>query len=683
MKSKLTIYLCLLVVLVHTLYYVKIKYYNIKDVSDIKIIEGTIKNVSIQDSQVKLYIDNYLVFYNVNDVSVLNELKIGNKIKVFGETQIPQEEQNFYLFNYRKYLLSKNVDYIVYANKIDVLSYTNNYIYKLKNCIVDRIDKYKNNQYLYAFILGDSSKIENMVLESYRNNGIMHLFAISGMHVSLISGLIIFFLQKVLKLNNLSYILLYLFFVFFVFLTNFSVSVIRASLLSILCMLNKRFKLEIKVHYILIYIFCISMIYNPYNIYNIGFIFSYTISYFLIKYSSIINSFRNYFSKLFVASSIAFMCSMPIMINNYFNINLLTIIFNMLFVPFISFIIFPLSLLTFLFPFLDTIFNFFIFILENISLFLANIKVFNITLCRVSYITIVIYYIIIIFVINKIKLKEYKYIVIILIIIFLHHNIRYLDIYPKISFINVGQGDSILLTLPHNKNILIDCAGKVSYNNSYGNQDIAKNIIIPYLKAQGINKLDYIINTHGDYDHIGSLDKILDSIKVNTVIFNSGNDNDTEKYIMNKLKQKNINYYKLSKGNIKINNTILYFINDKDISNENEDSLVIYTKINGIKILLMGDAGFDTENYLLNEYNLSNLDILKVGHHGSKYSTSDEFINIVNPKYSIISVGENNKYGHPDKNVINKLIRSKTYLTSINGSIEITLKKKILVNSVR
>ena len=97
----------------------------------------------------------------------------------------------------------------------------------------------------------------------------------------------------------------------------------------------------------------------------------------------------------------------------------------------------------------------------------------------------------------------------------------------------------------------------------------------------------------------------------------------------------------------------------------------------------MGDAGFDTENYLLNEYNLSNLDILKVGHHGSKYSTSDEFINIVNPKYSIISVGENNKYGHPDKNVINKLIRSKTYLTSINGSIEITLKKKILVNSVR
>lgn len=188
---------------------------------------------------------------------------------------------------------------------------------------------------------------------------------------------------------------------------------------------------------------------------------------------------------------------------------------------------------------------------------------------------------------------------------------------------------------------------------------------------------------HGDYDHIGSLDKIINEIKIKKVIFNSGNINSNEAYIINKLNEEKIKYYNMSKGKVKIDKYELLFLNNKNVNNENEDSLVIYFDINDIKVLLMGDAGFETEKKLIEEYNLRNLDILKVGHHGSKYSSSDEFIKTVNPKYSVISVGENNKFGHPDTSVIKKLASSKTYLTSKNGSVKFILQKPLLVNSVR
>ena len=117
------------------------------------------------------------------------------------------------------------------------------------------------------------------------------------------------------------------------------------------------------------------------------------------------------------------------------------------------------------------------------------------------------------------------------------------------------------------------------------------------------------------------------------------------------------------------------FLNTRDYNNENENSSVIYTKINNTKILLMGDAGVEREKDILEKYDLKNIDILKVGHHGSDSSSSKEFIERINPKECIIPVGVNNKYGHPKKSVIDTLDDyCNIYRTDINGSIEIKLK---------
>ena len=110
-------------------------------------------------------------------------------------------------------------------------------------------------------------------------------------------------------------------------------------------------------------------------------------------------------------------------------------------------------------------------------------------------------------------------------------------------------------------------------------------------------------------------------------------------------------------------------MNNKDYGNENDNSSVIYTELNNNKFLFMGDASIEVENDIIKKYNLHDIDVLKVGHHGSKTSSGKEFIDEINPKYSIISVGKNNRYGHPNDNVLENLEDTQIYRTDIDGSI--------------
>ena len=119
-------------------------------------------------------------------------------------------------------------------------------------------------------------------------------------------------------------------------------------------------------------------------------------------------------------------------------------------------------------------------------------------------------------------------------------------------------------------------------------------------------------------------------------------------------------------------------MNNKEYDNENDNSSVIYTEINGYKFMFMGDAGVEVEEDLIKKYNLQDIDVLKVGHHGSKTSSSKEFIEETVPKYSIISVGKNNRYGHPNKEVLENLKDSKIYRTDENGSIMFRIKNNKL-----
>ena len=183
-----------------------------------------------------------------------------------------------------------------------------------------------------------------------------------------------------------------------------------------------------------------------------------------------------------------------------------------------------------------------------------------------------------------------------------------------------------------------------------------------------------LILPHGDYDHIGEAINIVNNIKIENVILNCGPYNDLEKNLIKVLEDKKIKYFSCIKE-LNIDKHKFQFLNTEIYDNENDNSSVIYTKLNGYKFMFMGDSGIEKEKDILDKYNISDIDVFKVGHHGSKTSSDKKFIDEIKPKYSIISVGKNNRYGHPNKEVLNNLKQSKVYRTDQDGSIMFKIKK--------
>ncbi len=591
------------------------------------------------------------------------KVNIGSSVSIKGKLVSPKNNTVPYLFNYKKYLYNKRVYYTLKIDNIKILKENSNPFIKLKNRVIKHVNSYKDSTYLYAFILGKTELISDEVLTSYRENGISHLFALSGLHVSIFSSILLFILKKLRFKEILNYVLIFIFLLLFSFITGFSPSILRATLLFFLLGINKVFYLNIRTLDILYLVFIILVIINPFIIYNLSFILSFTAAFFLIFSSDLLKG-KNYFVSLFKVSLLSYFASLPLSIYYFGYTNLLGTILNLVFVPLVSFVVFPLTLLTFIISKFYSILNITTNLLESLSLLFNKFKII-IYFPRINLIFVFIYLSILMLYI-KFKKKICLYLIIVLLIFF---KIRpYMDNNTYIYYIDVGQGDSILVVTPHlNKTILIDTGGIVSFNENY-KSNIVKNKTIPFFRRIGINKVDYLFLTHGDYDHAGEANELLSNFCVKKVFINKGNINNIEKKINNKevLMLKNFVI-----DNIKVNS-----LNNNVFNNENDDSTILLFNIYDYKFLFMGDASIKTEEYLLNNYILPNVDILKVGHHGSYTSTSTDFINVIKPKYSVISVGENNMYKHPNKSVLDILDNTKLFRTDVDGTIEVKISKK-------
>ena len=640
--------------------------------------KGYIKNIKIDGNKLSLIVhgkEDLIVNYYFETLEEKKKfnLKLGDYIKINGVLNVPQKKTNFNLFNYQKYLLGKKIYYTLSAKEI--IKYKNhNFLYKIKNIIISKIDSIPNNGYIKSLILGDNNSVDKDSLNSYRQNGVSHLFAISGMHVIFIIKILEAIMNKIIKKEEIKYTIIFLILFFYSFVASFSISIIRAVLMFIIGKICKLLKYKIKPIETFIFTLCISLIINPYNIYNISFKYSFMVSLFLIIFSDLINKRKTYIGKLFMTSLIAFLAGIPIQINNFFSINILSIIFNIFFVPFFTFIFFPITIIVFIFPCFSYFYSILINILETISMVLSNIKFGTITLCHINIFIIIWYYFIILIFLKK---SNYLYGFILVMTIFIHTNINYLNKYIRVSVLDVGQGDSILISLNYNKgNILIDTGGKVNYAEEEWKQrkkySIAENTIIPYLKSLGIKKINYLVLTHGDYDHMGEAINLINNYQIDNVIFNCGEYNNLENELIELLDKNNINYSSCI-NKLNINDYDLKFLNTKEYDNENENSSVLYFNYKKFKFLFMGDAGGIREKDILEKYNLKNITFLKVGHHGSNTSSSKEFINEIAPKYSLISVGRNNRYGHPKSEVLDNLLQSNIYRTDLNGGIEIKI----------
>ncbi len=636
------------------------------------IVKGIIKKCNISEDKTTITLSNkediLITDYNKSNCY------IGSTIKVTGTLKKPNNNTLFNTFNYRKYLYSQNISYIMTSEKITILSTETNTFYSIQNFIRNHIQNYKTKDYLEAFILGDKNNIDEDVMNSFQNNGISHLLSISGMHISLLSLIILFLLNKISKRKLFNYFLVIICLIFYALLTGLSPSVVRATLLFIALTINKVFNLKIKTIYLLIIICDLALINNPYIIYNVGFQFSYIVSFYLILFQKLINKKNNYITKTFIISFISFLAGLPIMIINFHQINFLSPLINVLFVPLVSIIVFPFSLITLFIPFFDIPLKLLIDLMEKISLNISTIDSFVIVFRHINTHIFIFYYILITYSLYCLLKKQINGLILLFIIFVIHANFNYLTENGYITMLDVGQGDSILIVLPHNKgNVLIDTGGKLDFNNKTKTTTQINNSI-SYFKSEGINVINYLILTHGDYDHMGESINLVNNFKVENVIFNCGSFNDLEKELITVLDNKKIKYYTCIKK-LNIDKYKLQFLNTGIYNDENTGSSVLYFNYNNKKILFMADASKEREKDILKNYNLKDIDFLKVGHHGSNTSSSNKFISSINPKYSLISVGKNNMYGHPKETVLDILKNSKIYRTDKDGSIKIKLNK--------
>lgn len=621
--------------------------------------ELIINDYKINDKTITIYFDNIIGKYYVDNDEKVKEFKdnysFGDKIYIEGEISVPNNNTIPNNFNYKDYLYHKYIYYIIKIDKIKIISKNDNIFLNIKNSIYKRIDTIKYNDYLYAFILGKSYYIDSEVLNNYKINGITHLFALSGLHVSMFSSIILFILKKIKLSEKLSYFITSLFLIFFAFIASFTPSIIRSVLFFILSSINNVYYLYIKPKYLLYIVFSILIFINPFYIYDTGFILSFCISFFILLFNEK-NKINNNLLSILVISILSTLSSLPIIINMSYEINILGFINNLFFIPYITYIVFPLSIIVVFISKLSFILNFLIIIMEYISKVSSNILNVKLIFPKMSLFLIIIYYVLLILIVKKINLKK----IFIIYLSFLYFRCNF-DKNNYVYFIDVGQGDSALIVTKNNKSILIDTGGKVGSNYS-----LMKSNSIPFFKSIGIRKLDYLFITHGDYDHAGYGIDLVNNFNVKNRFTNKGKYNSLEK---------KLNIKSFNNSYIKIDNVEIYSLNSKHYNNENSDSLVLLVIIDNYKLLFMGDASINTEKDIMNNYDIGDVFILKVGHHGSKTSSSEEFINNVNPKYSIISVGKNNKFGHPNKEVLDNLSNSKIYRTDIDGSIMFKIKK--------
>lgn len=661
LQSKHLIKIITIIIFIITLLYTNYYPFKSKYTKDDKEFIGIVTKYEVKEDKITIEIktkEKLLITYKYQDKE-FNNLSYGDKIKVKGTLITPSKNTNQNTFNYQKYLYYKKIYYIVEATSINKIANNHNYLYTIKNTLYQKINKLKSSNYIKTLLFCDNT-LSKEIKESYRINGISHLFSVSGMHINFFVSIIYLYLNKITYNKRIKYLITNIFIITYLILFPSS-SLLRSAVMSILYSINYLLKLKIKKIDILLLTLGVSLLINPFIIYDLGYIYSYTITFFLVLSSSTLKK-KNKINKIIYISLLSFLVSIPITIYNSYEINIISILLNIILVPIISIIILPLTILTYIFPILDSILYLFTNTLETISLFISKINITKIIFPKPSLLIVVLYYIIFLL---SYQNKKYFYLnIILLIIIYIS---PYLNSNFEVVMFEVGEADCHLIKYPYNKNTILIDTGKNEYK--------IKNEVIPYLKSIGIKKIDYLIITHGDLDHIGGSITLINNFQVKNVILNKGTFTDLEKELIKNLNKKKIPY-QININKINLSNHTIYLLNNTKYNNENDNSIITYFTYQKYKFLYMGDASITTEDNLLENYNLNNIAILKVGHHGSNTSSSKDFISQINPSISLISVGENNIYHHPNKEVINNLSKSRIYRTDINNMVKLTINSK-------
>lgn len=662
--------------------------------------EGVFYAKVISEAEEKNYVYSYqaeidnkkFILYIPKDVE---KLEYGSIIKINAQYTEATRDRNYGGFNYKTYLRTKKIYGIFNVEDVEIVKNgSDNIIIKLRKYIKSKLReklKKENSELAISLIVGDRSHISSEVEDNFKKANLMHMLAISGAHFSYVI-LIATFISNRLQHKRLGQLIQIIAIIFFMNLTGNTASVVRAGIMSILLIGSSICKRQNDSLNNIAISAIIQIINNPYIIFDSGFMLSYSGVLGIILFYKKISEHIHFKSIALTISANIFI--IPIMIYNFHTISGSFIISNIcaswllgiiIILEFISLCI-PIKLL---YMILDLL----IMMLRKIAEICANIPFAQMYVPRYAIFFVIVIYILIFC--RKLKCRKYVYSfltigVSILLIV------NFTDVYQdrmRINFIDVGQGDSCLIGYK-GTNIMIDSGGSLSKNKDGKSYDIGENVLNNYLLNRGITRLDYIMASHFDEDHSQGFVFLLKNMKVKNVII-------SEQYKTSSIyeqfkqicKKQNIQIIYVKSGDeIRIKDLAFKILHPKSKENQisenplNNNAIVCMVKYKNRRILFTGDIEKVAENEMVKEYtNGLKADILKVGHHGSKTSTTKEFLDLINPSVALIGVGQNNKFGHPNEDVIKRLEEKniQIYRTDEMGEISVIIDKngKIKINT--
>ena len=702
-KKIIVILICLII----SIGYVSILENKYSKISDMPIKEMVTIISDIQEKEykkvctAKIVRNNKKILINIKMSQDIPSIKYGDSLYIEGEFKQPEEARNYKGYNYKQYLKTKKIIGTVELEKAKILKSSNgSFIHNIQKYIKDTINGTLTDEegnLLLAILLGDKDKLSEDIQESFKTSNLSHMLAVSGAHVSYIILGLTYVLQNSIIGKKNGKIVCIFFLLVFMAITNFTPSVTRACIMAVLTLFSGIIYRKSDVYTNISVAALITLIFNPYNLLDLGFQLSYGGTIGIIIFIKRIQEKKsnskviNYIKQMALVSIYANIIIIPIMMYHFNTVSFTFIISNIMASPILGIIVItgflfiiasitvkPLTRLIAIFikPILS--------ILIKISQICSKLPFSNILVVTPYMFNVISYYAIILYCIKSKKNNKCKIIICLLIVLILINFIIY--IFPqklRIFFIDVGQGDSTLIITPDKKTVLIDGGGSDSF-------DVGEKVLLPYLLDRRILKIDYVLISHFDTDHCGGILTIMEKVKVKNIIISEQAEHSENYERFKKLMiHKKIRLIEVKKGDkIKIGRYSefkILFPTSRLLSENplNNNSIVAQFNYNNFKMLFTGDIEKLAEQQILKAEKAEiRADILKVAHHGSKTSSIPEFIKAVRPKIALIGVGKNNTFGHPNQQTIKNLenIKCRIYRTDLQGEIIIKIDQKGRMN---
>lgn len=658
-------------------------------------------------------------------IAYVNEQKnviIGSRLILTGKLSFFKEATNPGEFNAEKYYNNRDVLFAVKKAQILQVGMTGNRIFQgnpVFNNLIQNLKEFRMQQESYlsellptgnatvmkAMLFGNKKELEEDIKNLYQNNGIAHILAISGLHISLL-GMSVYRLLLYLPIPR--WIVLFgseLFLLLYGCMVGFSASAFRAIFMFTLFLLSKVLKRSYDMLTAMAASAVIQLLIHPGYLFDCGFQLSYAaimgIGILLPAVEELVDMLKNKYLKkglsLFLPSLSVTLFTAPILIYHYYELSFFSIVLNFIVLPLMS----PLLLsgigmlgvanLVTGFGMLFAIpINAILWIFETGCKLLEMLPIGRKNIAPFSASVMIIYYMLLFGVTISVKQKRHVHQ---LIFIFVAMIILIIPRKPDFSvwMLDVGQGDCNVIFTEEGNCFVIDCGSTSKYN-------VGQKILIPFLKYHGVGRVDGVIITHPDADHMNGVLELLElgeeeNISVAGVyLYEKGLENEPESWeeLINLVEVQDIQVFGIGQGDILQTDSIsmecIYPLKEQEGLTGNEASLVMKVECGDFQGLFTGDLEIEGERQILGEYtdlfDGETCDLLKVGHHGSSGSTSAEFLRWVSPDYAVISCGKNNSYGHPHEETLERLRDGEVLiLTTPNyGAIHIYKEKnKLLV----